>query len=76
MLGDFGETDDAETAEMMKALFEGHFLTLRFGGAEIVDSNMERAPDSANYVEIKLPFLGLMDGSFELPAELYAVIGP
>jgi hypothetical protein len=76
MLGDFGDADDAETAEMMKALFDGHFLTLRFGGADIVDSNMERAPDSANYVEMKLPFLGLLDGSLALPSELYAVIRP
>ncbi len=76
MLGDFGDADDAETAEMMKALFDGHFLTLRFGGADIVDSNMERAPDSASYVEMKLPFLGLLDGSLALPSELYAVIRP
>ncbi len=76
MVGDLGTDSDPQTAAMMKSLFEGHFLTLRFGGAQILDSNMERAPDSGNYVEAKLPFLGLMDGSLQLPAELYVVIRP
>jgi len=76
MVGDLGLGDDEESAAMLKTLFDGHFITLRFGGAEIVDSNMERAPDAANYVETRLPFLGLMDGSLELPPELYAVIRP
>ncbi|MEO7222600.1 MAG: hypothetical protein ABIY37_09010 [Devosia sp.] len=76
MMGDLGADDDPETAAMMKQMFEGHFLTIRFGGAEIIDSNMEAAADSDEYVEIKIPFLGLLDGTAELPEELYAVIQP
>ena len=76
MMGDLGADDDPETAEMLKQMFEGHFLTIRFGGAEIVESNMESAPDSGEYVEIRIPFLGLLDGTAELPEELYAVVRP
>jgi hypothetical protein len=76
MMGDLGADKDPETAAMLKQMFEGHFLTIRFGGAEIVESNMEAAADSPEYVEIKIPFLGLMDGTAELPEELYAVIRP
>ena len=76
MMGDLGAESDPETAAMMKTMFEGHFLTIRFGGAEIVESNMEAAADSDEYVEIKIPFLGLMDGTAELPEELYAVVRP
>lgn len=76
MMGDLGAKDDPETAAMLKQMFEGHFLTIRFGGAEIVDSNMEAAADSDEYVEIKIPFLALMDGTADLPEELYAVIRP
>jgi hypothetical protein len=76
MMGNLGADQDEQTQAMMKQMFEGHFLTIRFGGREIVDSNMEAAPDSAEYVEIKIPFLGLMDGSADLPDELYAIIRP
>jgi hypothetical protein len=76
MMGDLGSETDAETQAMMKQMFEGRFLTIRFGGAEIVDSNMEPAPDSDEYVEIKIPFVSLLDGTAELPEELYAVIQP
>ncbi len=76
MIGDLGADDDPQTAEMLKSLFDGHFLTIRFGGAQIVDSNMPPAPDSANYVESRLPFLGLMNGSLELPDEFYVVVRP
>ena len=76
MMGDIGSETDAQTQAMMKQMFEGRFLTIRFGGAAIVDSNMEAAPDSDEYVEIKIPFLSLLDGTAELPEELYAVIQP
>jgi hypothetical protein len=76
MMGDLGADDDPQTAEMMKQMFEGRFLTIRFGGAAIVESNMQPAPDSANYVEIKIPFVELLNGTAKLPEELYAVIRP
>ena len=61
---------------MLQQMFEGRFLTIRFGGAAIVESNMQPAPDSANYVEIKIPFVELLNGTAKLPEELYAVIRP
>ena len=76
MVGDLGADSDPETAAMMKQLFEGHFLTIRFGGAEIVESNMDAAADDSHYVETKIPFLSLMDGTAKLPEELYAVVKP
>jgi hypothetical protein len=76
MMGDIGSETDAETQAMMKQMFDGRFLTIRFGGASIVESNMEPAPDSDEYVEIKIPFVSLLDGTAELPEELYAVIQP
>ena len=76
MIGDLGNADaqDAETAAMMKQMFDGHFLTIRFGGSEVVDTNMEKTDDG--YAEIKIPFTSLMDGTAKLPEELYAVVRP
>lgn len=76
MVGDLGSETDAETQAMMKQMFEGRFLTIRFGGAAIIESNLEPAPDSDQYVEIKIPFVSLLDGTAQLPEELYAVIQP
>lgn len=76
MMGDLGAESDPQTAEMLKQMFEGRFLTIRFGGAEVVESNMEPADDSDEYVEIKIPFISLLDGTADLPEELYAVIRP
>jgi hypothetical protein len=76
MMGDLGSETDPQTVEMLKQMFEGRFLTIRFGGAAIVESNMQPAPDSANYVEIKIPFVELLNGTAKLPEELYAVIRP
>ena len=76
MMGDLGADDDPQTAAMLKQMFEGRFLTIRFGGAEIVESNMDAAADDSHYVESKIPFIELMDGTAKLPEELYAVIRP
>jgi hypothetical protein len=76
MMGDIGSETDAQTQEMLKQMFEGRFLTIRFGGAAIVESNMDAAADSNQYVEIKIPFTELLNGTAVLPEELYAVIRP
>lgn len=73
MAGDLGKEDDPQTAEMMKQLFEGHFLTIRFGGMEVTESNMTISDDGTT-AEIKIPFLELMNGTAKLPEELYAVV--
>ncbi|MEQ1902383.1 MAG: hypothetical protein ABL866_16820 [Devosia sp.] len=75
MMGELGAEQDAETAAMMKQMFDGHFLTIRFGGSEVLDTNMEKTPEG-NYAEVKIPFLGLLDGTAKLPEEFYAVVRP
>jgi len=73
MAGELGKEQDEQTAAMMKQMFEGHFLTLRFGGKEVTESNMTISADKTN-AEIKIPFLDLINGTAKLPAELYAVV--
>ena len=74
MIGDLGAEQDEQTKAMMQQMFEGHFLTLRFGGAEIVETNMDDVGDG--YAEKKMSFLELINGTIELPEELYAVVRP
>jgi hypothetical protein len=73
MAGELGKESDPQTAEMMKQMFEGHFLTLRFSGKEVTESNMTISADKTA-AEIKIPFLDLINGTAKLPAELYAVV--
>ena len=74
MIGDLGSEQDAQTKAMLQQMFEGRFLTLRFGGAEIVETNMDDVGDG--YAEKKMSFLDLINGTIELPEELYAVLQP
>jgi hypothetical protein len=73
MAGDLGKEQDEQTAAMMKQMFEGHFLTIRFGGVEVTDTNMTVTEDGT-YAETKVPFLDLINGTAQLPEELYAVV--
>jgi len=75
MMGDLGNGDkqDAQTAAMMKQMFDGHFLTLRFGGVEVTETNMTLSEDHAS-AEIKIPFTDLLNGTAQLPEELYAIV--
>ena len=74
MLGDLGSEQDAQTKAMMQQMFEGRYLTLRFGGSEVVDTNMDEV--GGGYAEKKMSFLDLINGTIELPEELYAVVRP
>jgi hypothetical protein len=74
MIGDLGAEQDEQTKAMMQQMFEGHFLPLRFGGAEVVETNMDDVGDG--YAEKKMAFLDLINGTMELPEELYAVVRP
>lgn len=74
MLGELGAEQDAQTKAMMQQMFEGRFLTLRFGGAQVVETNMDDV--GGGYAEKKMAFLDLMNGTIELPEELYAVVRP
>ncbi len=74
MASDLGSGDeDEQTKAMMKQFFDGHFLTIRFGGNEVTESNMTISADKSS-AEIVIPFLDLMNGTAKLPEELYAVI--
>lgn len=75
MMGDLGTEGDAQAQAMLKQMFDGHFLTIRIGGNTIVDTNLTRTPDG-KYGEIKIAFTDLINGTAELPEELYAVIRP
>ena len=64
---------DAETKQMVEAFFTGHTVTIRFSGAEITDTNMDLSTDKTS-AETELPFLDLINGTVDLPDELYAVV--
>lgn len=67
-----GEEQDEQTTQMLKAYFEGHNATIRIKGKKIIETNMDTAPDGA--AEKVIPFAQLLDGSVDLPEELYAVV--
>ena len=75
MKGEIGieETMDAETKEMVEAFFKGHAITLHFSGAEVTDTNMVLAADRMS-AEMVIPFPDLINGTAELPDEIYAVV--
>ena len=68
-----GDAEDEETKAMMAALFEGHNITMRVRGGEILESNMTIASDGKS-AEVVIPFLDLLNGTTDLPAELYATV--
>ena len=75
MIGELGsEAMDEQTKAMMQQMFEGRYLTLRFGGASVVETNMDDV--GGGYAEKKMAFLDLINGTIELPDELYAVVRP
>ncbi|MBN9333328.1 hypothetical protein [Devosia sp.] len=75
MMGELGSSDelDAETKQMVEAFFTGHNLTIRVSGAEITETNMDLSSDKKS-AETVLPFLDLINGTSDLPDELYAVV--
>lgn len=74
MIGDLGAETDEQTKAMLQQMFEGRYLTIRFGGSAVVETNMDDV--GGGYAEKKLAFLDLMNGTIELPEELYAVVRP
>ncbi|MCW5722762.1 MAG: hypothetical protein KIS86_16620 [Devosia sp.] len=75
MKAEIGADDemDEETRQMVEAFFTGHSITIRLSGAEVVDTNMTLAADRRS-AETVLPFLDLINGTAELPEELFAVV--
>jgi len=75
LMGDLGSgiEADAQTKQMMQQMFANHFLTLRFRGTSVTDTNMTKSDDGKS-AEIKIPFSELLDGTAKIPEELYAVV--
>lgn len=74
LMGELGtESMDAETKAMMISFFSGHSVTFRISGKEVTDTNMTLSEDSTS-AERVIPFLELIEGTAELPEELYAVV--
>jgi hypothetical protein len=74
MKGELGtEGQDEETKAMMQAFFEGHAITIRIKGNEIVETNMTKSADGKS-AEIVIPFLDLINGTVDLPPELSATV--
>lgn len=67
------EAQDEETKAMMVAFFEGHNVTIRVSGNEITESNMTISADRKS-AEIVIPFLDLINGTAELPPEVFATV--
>ncbi|WP_127145114.1 hypothetical protein [Pelagibacterium montanilacus] len=72
-VNDEAGASDPEMAAMIATMFEGHFITLSVSGGEIVETNMETAEDGQS-ARFQIPLGGLVSGSVEIPAELYAVV--
>lgn len=70
---EFGAPSDPQELAMMTTMFEGKNLTLVASGGKVVDTNMDLAEDGMS-ASFSIPFVDLMSGTVELPAESYAVI--
>lgn len=74
MKGELGtEGQDEETKKMMESFFEGHAITIRIRGREVIETNMTLAGDKKS-AETVIPFMDLINGTLELPEELFAVV--
>ncbi|HTN61912.1 MAG TPA: hypothetical protein VL147_10185 [Devosia sp.] len=73
--GDLGidEAMDEQTRQMVEAFFKGHAITLHFSGLDVTDTNMTLAPDKKS-AEAVIGFLDLIEGTADLPDEIYAVV--
>lgn len=70
---DIEEELDAETRDLVNAFFSGRDITLTFSGAEVIDTNMTLSEDETSASQT-LPLLDLINGTADLPDELYAVV--
>lgn len=64
---------DEETKAMVEAFFEGHNITVSFAGIDVTDTNMTKSADGKSASQV-IPMLDLINGTLDLPAELYAVV--
>lgn len=62
-----GEEMDEETKAMMNAFFEGHSITIRAKGKEIVATQGMTISADRTSAEVVIPFLELINGTTNLP---------
>ncbi len=67
------ETMDEETKQMVEAFFAGRNLTVSVSGTEVVETNMTLSADRKQASQV-IPMLDLINGTVELPEELYAIV--
>lgn len=67
------EEFDAETQTLVDAFFARRTITLTLSAEDVVDTNMTLFEDGTT-VRHTLPLLDLMNGTADLPDELYAVV--
>lgn len=67
------EEMDEQTKAMITGIFTGHTITMRVHGKEVTDTNMELSADHTT-AEKAIPFVDLINGTTDLPDELYAVV--
>ncbi len=75
MKGEIGadQAMDEETRKMVEAFFAGRGLSIRFGGLEVVETNMKLA-EGGRSAEQKIMFLDLLRDKEDLPSEYFAVV--
>jgi hypothetical protein len=75
MANEVGAEDDMdeETKAMMEAFFTGHAITIKISGGEITETNMTLSSDKKSAEQV-LDFLDLVNGTAELPDELFAIV--
>lgn len=64
---------DPQVASMINAMFDGRNMTIRILGSELVETNMTPTADGRG-AELVVPFISLIDGTADLPPELFAVV--
>lgn len=70
---DAEEDMDEESRQMMEAFFAGRTITIGISGAQVVETNMTLSGDGRRAEQV-IPLLDLVNGTADLPDELFAVV--
>ncbi|MDR2856728.1 MAG: hypothetical protein LBV50_02650 [Novosphingobium sp.] len=66
------DSRDEQARTQIKAAYAGHAITIRIKGRKVIDTNMTVTADGV--AQKVIPFEALIDGSANLPGELFAVV--
>jgi hypothetical protein len=73
MQADLQTQEDDQSNAVAEAFFSGHSITFRISGGEITDTNMELSEDGSS-AEQQVQFMDLINGTGDLPDELFAIV--